>query len=81
MCPSQAVSLQCWCEPPAVCVLCGGAPPRSPSEKEKGLWMRQTWLDMSVHPFLSMPSGEICIFSLYNLKIICFLCKHIIVYI
>ncbi|KAK2887381.1 hypothetical protein Q8A67_015609 [Cirrhinus molitorella] len=55
---SKAVSLQCWCEPPAVCVLCGGAPPRSPSDKEKGLWMRQTWLDMSVHPVLSMPSDS-----------------------
>ncbi|RXN26324.1 KAT8 regulatory NSL complex subunit 1-like protein [Labeo rohita] len=54
---SKAVSLQCWCEPPAVCVLCGGGTPRSPSDKEKGLWMRQTWLDMSVHPVLSMPSG------------------------
>ncbi|XP_009292462.1 KAT8 regulatory NSL complex subunit 1 isoform X3 [Danio rerio] len=54
---SKAVSLQCWCEAPAVCVLCGGAPPRSPSEEEKGLW-RQTWLDMSVHPVLSMPSDS-----------------------
>lgn len=54
---SKAVSLQCWCEAPAVCVLCGGAPPRSPSEEEKGLW-RQTWLDMSIHPVLSMPSDS-----------------------
>uniref|UniRef100_A0A8C2JGI5 PEHE domain-containing protein n=1 Tax=Cyprinus carpio TaxID=7962 RepID=A0A8C2JGI5_CYPCA len=53
---SKTVSLQCWCEPPAVCVLCGGATPRSPSEI-KHLRMRQTWLDMSVHPVLSMPSG------------------------
>ncbi|KAK7139167.1 hypothetical protein R3I93_016331 [Phoxinus phoxinus] len=55
---SKAVSLQCWCEPQTVCVLCGGAPPRSPSDKEKGLWMRQTLLDMSVHPVLSMPSDS-----------------------
>ncbi|KTF94651.1 hypothetical protein cypCar_00018808, partial [Cyprinus carpio] len=54
---SKAVSLQCWCEPPAVCVLCGGATPRSPSEI-KHLRMRQTWLDMSVHPVLSMPSDS-----------------------
>ncbi|XP_052388762.1 KAT8 regulatory NSL complex subunit 1-like [Carassius gibelio] len=54
---SKAVSLQCWCEPPAVCVLCAGATPRSPSDI-KHLWMRQTWLDMSVHPVLSMPSDS-----------------------
>ncbi|XP_051526415.1 KAT8 regulatory NSL complex subunit 1-like isoform X1 [Myxocyprinus asiaticus] len=55
---SKAVSLQCWCEPPTLCVLCGGAPPRSTSDKEKDLWTRQGWLDMSVHPVLSMPSDS-----------------------
>ncbi|XP_016150362.1 KAT8 regulatory NSL complex subunit 1-like [Sinocyclocheilus grahami] len=53
---SKTVSLQCWCEPPAVCVLCGGATSRSPSDKR--LWMRQTLLDMSVHSVLSMPSDS-----------------------
>lgn len=54
----QPVLLQCSCEPPAVCVLCAGAPPRAPSDRQKGAWMRQTWLDMSVHPVLSAPSGN-----------------------
>ncbi|XP_051520678.1 KAT8 regulatory NSL complex subunit 1 [Myxocyprinus asiaticus] len=55
---SKAVSLQCWCEPPTVCVLCGGAPACSTSDKGKDLWTHQAWLDMSVHPVLSMPSDS-----------------------
>ncbi|XP_056597138.1 KAT8 regulatory NSL complex subunit 1 isoform X1 [Triplophysa dalaica] len=55
---SKPVSLQCSCEPPALCVLCAGAPPHAPSDREKGTWMRQTWLDKSVHHVLSTPSDS-----------------------
>lgn len=55
---SKAVSLPCSCEPPAVCVRCAGAPPCAPSDKEKGVCMRPAWLDMSVHPVLSMSSDS-----------------------
>ncbi|TRY65726.1 hypothetical protein DNTS_005568 [Danionella cerebrum] len=59
---SKAVSLPCWCDPPTVCVLCGGSAPHGPvSKEEKALWMHRTWLDMSIHPVLSMPSATSCL--------------------
>ncbi|XP_030644480.1 KAT8 regulatory NSL complex subunit 1 [Chanos chanos] len=52
----QMVALPCWCEPLAVCVLCGGKPPRPPSDREESVSVRRAALDACVHPVLSLPS-------------------------
>ncbi|KAJ8334589.1 hypothetical protein SKAU_G00402280 [Synaphobranchus kaupii] len=52
---AKAVSVQCWCTPPAVCVLCADNPPRCPVEKGPLPWVQWAQLDLCLHPVLSFP--------------------------
>ncbi|KAI1901874.1 hypothetical protein AGOR_G00038930 [Albula goreensis] len=53
---AKAVSVHCWCTPPAVCVLCAGNPPCCPVEKGASPWIRWAQLDLCLHPVLSFPT-------------------------
>ncbi|XP_061112394.1 KAT8 regulatory NSL complex subunit 1 isoform X2 [Conger conger] len=52
---AKAVSVQCWCTPPAVCVLCADSPPRCPAQKGAAPWVQWAQLDLCLHPVLSFP--------------------------
>ncbi|XP_066547068.1 KAT8 regulatory NSL complex subunit 1 isoform X2 [Amia ocellicauda] len=54
---SQAVCVQCSCEPPSVCVLCGGGPPspQSAGSVRGSVWERRVRLDPCLHHVLSQP--------------------------
>ncbi|XP_035285310.1 KAT8 regulatory NSL complex subunit 1 [Anguilla anguilla] len=52
---AKAVSMQCWCTPPAVCVLCADSPPRCPIDKGASPWVQWAQLDLCLHPVLSFP--------------------------
>ncbi|KAJ8273162.1 hypothetical protein GJAV_G00098250 [Gymnothorax javanicus] len=50
---AKAVSVRCWCTPPAVCVLCADSPPHCPPERGASPWVQWAQLDLSLHPVLS----------------------------
>nr|XP_023673384.1 KAT8 regulatory NSL complex subunit 1-like isoform X2 [Paramormyrops kingsleyae] len=53
---AKAVSVQCWCAPPLVCILCTRGMTPSPFMKDAPPRGRAAQLDLSLHPVLSLPS-------------------------